>query len=75
MRSYWVHEIESIRKIVDIADMEVVMEFSDVYPDELPSLPPPWEVKFRFDLIPDATSVAKVSYQLDPSEMEMWSQL
>lgn len=35
------HVIDSPRKTVDLADMEVVRELRDVFPDEFPGLPPP----------------------------------
>lgn len=39
-------EVESSRKPVELTDMEVVREYSDVFPDEFPSLPEPHEVEF-----------------------------
>ncbi|GJT23429.1 putative reverse transcriptase domain-containing protein [Tanacetum coccineum] len=38
--------------------------------DDLSGLPPIWEIKFRIELIPRATRVAKSPYQLAPSELE-----
>ncbi|KAI3771278.1 hypothetical protein L6452_02439 [Arctium lappa] len=52
------------------------MEFSDVFPDDLPNLPPDLQVEFKIDLIPGAAPIARAPYRLAPSEMkEMMSQL
>ncbi|KAK1423842.1 hypothetical protein QVD17_19151 [Tagetes erecta] len=64
---------ESDRKI---GDVPIVSEFSDVFPEELPGIPPSREVEFRIDLIPGAAPVAKSPYRLAPSEMkELMKQL
>ncbi|GKE88852.1 putative reverse transcriptase domain-containing protein [Tanacetum coccineum] len=44
--------------------------FPEVFPDDLSGLPPIREIKFRIELIPGATPVAKSPYRLTPSEME-----
>ena len=51
-------------------DVPVVSEFVDVFPNELPSLPPHWEVEFGIDLVPNATLIFKVSYHLSPAELK-----
>ncbi|GKB86125.1 putative reverse transcriptase domain-containing protein [Tanacetum coccineum] len=48
----------------------VVRDFPEVFPDELSRLPPIQEIKFRIELIPRATLVAKSPYRLAPSELE-----
>ncbi|GJX58948.1 putative reverse transcriptase domain-containing protein [Tanacetum coccineum] len=45
-------------------------DFPEVFPDELPGLPPPRQVEFRIDLIPGAAPVARAPYRLAPSEMK-----
>ncbi|GJY78000.1 putative reverse transcriptase domain-containing protein [Tanacetum coccineum] len=44
--------------------------FPEVFPDELPRLPPPRQVEFHIDLIPGAAPVARVPYRLAPSKMK-----
>nr|GEW56213.1 hypothetical protein [Tanacetum cinerariifolium] len=48
----------------------VVRDFPDVFPDDLSRLPPVQEIKFRIELIPGATLVAKSPYRLAPFELE-----
>ncbi|GKF79234.1 hypothetical protein Tco_0234802, partial [Tanacetum coccineum] len=41
-------------------------DFPEVFPEELPGLPPPRQVEFRIDPVP----VARAPYRLAPSEMK-----
>ena len=51
-------------------------EYADVFPDELPGLPPEREVEFRIELNPGAKPVAKAPYRLAPTEMrELMTQI
>ncbi|GKF04059.1 hypothetical protein Tco_0034727, partial [Tanacetum coccineum] len=57
-------------------DIRVVRDFLEVFPDDLPGLPPVREIEFRIDLIPGASPVVKSPYRLAPSEMlELSNQL
>ncbi|KAI3825477.1 hypothetical protein L1987_06967 [Smallanthus sonchifolius] len=50
--------------------------FPEVFPEDLPGLPPDREIEFQIDLLPGAEPVAKAPYRLAPSEMkELMSQL
>ncbi|GJS28179.1 putative reverse transcriptase domain-containing protein [Tanacetum coccineum] len=40
-------------------DVPVIRDFSEVFPEELPGLPPPRQVEFRIDLVPGAAPVAR----------------
>ncbi|GJU03321.1 putative reverse transcriptase domain-containing protein [Tanacetum coccineum] len=53
-----------------LEDIPVVREFPEVFPEDLPGLPPVRQVEFQIDLIPGATSVARAPYRLAPSEMQ-----
>nr|GEY44331.1 hypothetical protein [Tanacetum cinerariifolium] len=48
----------------------VVRDSPEVFLDDLSGLPPIREIKFRIELIPGATPVAKSPYRLAPSELE-----
>ncbi|XP_024962953.1 uncharacterized protein LOC112503115 [Cynara cardunculus var. scolymus] len=57
-------------------DVPVICEFHDVFPDDLPGLPPDRQVEFRIDLVLGAAPIAWTPYRLAPTEMkEMMSQL
>ncbi|GJW26304.1 putative reverse transcriptase domain-containing protein [Tanacetum coccineum] len=51
-------------------DIPVVREFLEVFPENLPGLPPVRQVEFQIDLIPGAAPVARAPYRLAPSEMQ-----
>ncbi|GKF09832.1 putative reverse transcriptase domain-containing protein [Tanacetum coccineum] len=48
----------------------VVIDFPELFWDDLSGLPPIQEIKFRIELIPRATPIAKSPYCLAPSELE-----
>ncbi|GJR16963.1 putative reverse transcriptase domain-containing protein [Tanacetum coccineum] len=53
-----------------LEDVPVVQEFLEVFPEDLPGIPPTQQVEFRIDLVPSATPVARAPYRLAPSEMK-----
>ncbi|GJV20684.1 putative reverse transcriptase domain-containing protein [Tanacetum coccineum] len=53
-----------------LEDVPVVQEFPEVFPEDLPGIPPTRQVEFRIDLVPGATPVARAPYRLAPSEMK-----
>ncbi|GJX44065.1 reverse transcriptase domain-containing protein [Tanacetum coccineum] len=53
-----------------LEDIPVVREFPEVFPEDLPGLPPVRQVEFQIDLIPGAVPVARAPYRLAPSEMQ-----
>ncbi|GKF44385.1 hypothetical protein Tco_0130937, partial [Tanacetum coccineum] len=53
-----------------IEDVLVVQEFPEVFPEDLPGIPPTRQVEFQIDLVPGATPVAWAPYRLPPSEMK-----
>ncbi|GJS55655.1 putative reverse transcriptase domain-containing protein [Tanacetum coccineum] len=53
-----------------LEDIPVVREFPEVFPKDLPGLPPIRQVEFQIDLIPGTTPVARAPYRLAPSEMQ-----
>ncbi|KAI3821253.1 hypothetical protein L1987_08816 [Smallanthus sonchifolius] len=70
------HVIQEEDKKRSVQDIPIVRDFPEVFPDDLPGLPPVRQVEFRIDLVPGANPVAKAPYRLAPSEMqELASQL
>ncbi|GJR72647.1 putative reverse transcriptase domain-containing protein [Tanacetum coccineum] len=53
-----------------IKDVPIVRDFPEVFPEDLPGLPPARPVEFQIDLIPGAAPVARAPYRLAPSEMK-----
>ncbi|GJZ91380.1 putative reverse transcriptase domain-containing protein [Tanacetum coccineum] len=53
-----------------IKDVPVVRDFPEVFPKDLPGLPPTRQVEFHIELIPGAAPVARAPYRLAPAEMK-----
>ncbi|GKC90304.1 putative reverse transcriptase domain-containing protein [Tanacetum coccineum] len=49
-------------------------DFPEVFPEDLPGLPPARPVEFQIDLIPGAAPVARAPYRLAPSEIKELSE-
>ncbi|GJT46321.1 putative reverse transcriptase domain-containing protein [Tanacetum coccineum] len=72
-RGYQVFVAQVMEKKSDekrLEDIPVVREFPEVFPENLPGLPPVRQVEFQIDLIPGAAPVARAPYRLAPSEMQ-----
>ncbi|GJV85057.1 putative reverse transcriptase domain-containing protein [Tanacetum coccineum] len=70
------HVTEKKPKEKRLEDVPVIRDFPEVFPDDLPRLPPPRKVEFRIDLVPKAAPIAHAPYRLAPSEMrELLEQL
>jgi hypothetical protein len=52
-----------------LEDIPVVNEFQDVFPQELPGMPPDREIEFTIDLIPGTTPIAQAPYKMGPKEL------
>ncbi|GKC89328.1 putative reverse transcriptase domain-containing protein, partial [Tanacetum coccineum] len=57
-----------------LEDVPIVRDFPDVFPEDLPGLPPNRQVEFQIDLIHGAAPVARTPYRLTPSEMKELSE-
>ncbi|GJR76821.1 putative reverse transcriptase domain-containing protein [Tanacetum coccineum] len=53
-----------------LEDVPTVRDFSEVFPEDLPRLPPTRQVEFQIDLVPDAALVARAPYRLALSELQ-----
>ncbi|TYJ97639.1 Retrotransposon protein [Cucumis melo var. makuwa] len=48
----------------------MVREYPDVFPDELPGLPPPREVDFAIELEPGTTPISRAPNRMAPAELK-----
>nr|GFA59857.1 retrotransposon protein, putative, Ty3-gypsy subclass [Tanacetum cinerariifolium] len=53
-----------------LQDVPVICNFPEVFPNELPGLPPPRQVEFKIELIPNAAPVARALYRLASSKLK-----
>ncbi|KAI3510702.1 hypothetical protein L1887_17835 [Cichorium endivia] len=68
--AFLAHVVDKSKEDKKIDDIPEVCDFPEVFPEDLPGLPPPRQVEFRIDLVPGASPVAKSPYRLAPSEMQ-----
>nr|GFC08083.1 putative reverse transcriptase domain-containing protein [Tanacetum cinerariifolium] len=53
-----------------LEDVPIVREFTEVFLEDLPGLPPTRQVEFQIDLVPGAAPVARAPYRFAPAEMQ-----
>jgi hypothetical protein len=51
-------------------NIRVVRDFPDIFPEELPGMPPDREVEFVIDLLPDTTPISKRPYMMSVEELK-----
>ncbi|KAJ9557796.1 LOW QUALITY PROTEIN: hypothetical protein OSB04_012410 [Centaurea solstitialis] len=68
--AFMAHVVDKSAKEKQIQDIPIVRDFPEVFPEELPGLPPQRQVEFHIDIIPGAGPVARSPYRLAPSEMQ-----
>jgi hypothetical protein len=67
----------STRRVVFLLDgkfvgdnIRVVRDFLDVFPEELPGMPPDREVEFVIDLLPEIAPISKRPYKMSVEELK-----
>jgi len=53
-----------------IEDLRVVCEYSNVFTDDLPGMPPKRDIEFIIDLLPGTAPIAKRPYRMSVGELE-----
>ncbi|GJT36249.1 putative reverse transcriptase domain-containing protein [Tanacetum coccineum] len=69
-----VKEVEDKSEKKRLEDVPIVQDFPEVFPEDLPGLPPTRQVEFQIDLVPGAAPVARAPYRLAPSELKELSE-
>ncbi|GJZ10005.1 putative reverse transcriptase domain-containing protein [Tanacetum coccineum] len=68
------NEVEDKSKKKRPEEVSIVRDFPEIFPEDLPGLPPTRQVEFQIDLVPGAAPVARAPYRLAPSEMKELSE-
>ncbi|KAL0453903.1 UNVERIFIED_CONTAM: Transposon Ty3-G Gag-Pol polyprotein, partial [Sesamum latifolium] len=63
-----VHDTTKVR--LGVLEVPVVREFSNIFPEELPVLPPHREIDFEIETIPGAAPISIAPYRMAPSELK-----
>nr|AAX96594.1 retrotransposon protein, putative, Ty3-gypsy sub-class [Oryza sativa Japonica Group]AAX96644.1 retrotransposon protein, putative, Ty3-gypsy sub-class [Oryza sativa Japonica Group]ABA93204.1 retrotransposon protein, putative, Ty3-gypsy subclass [Oryza sativa Japonica Group] len=56
--------------MLPLKGMPVVQQFPDVFPEDLPGMPPDRDIEFIIDLIPGTAPISKRPYQMPVNELE-----
>ena len=57
-------------KGVSLEEVPIVKEYPDVFPEELPGMPPDRDIEFLIDLMPGTGPIAKRPYNMDVDELK-----
>ena len=68
--AYLAYVIDTVKARPSISDIPTVSDFPDVFPEELPGLPPHREIEFAIDVVPGATSASSTPYRMAPLELK-----
>jgi hypothetical protein len=66
------HINASLYHVVELKleDIHVVHEFLDVFPDDLPGIPPERAIEFKIELQSGTAPIAKAPYKMSPMELK-----
>ena len=62
--------LDSKRGQIELENILVVKDFSDVFPEELPGIPPVREVELSIEILPGTTPTSRVPYRMAPTELK-----
>ncbi|KAL8091944.1 hypothetical protein AgCh_034279 [Apium graveolens] len=68
--AYLAYVVDTQKEVPNLQDIPVVNEFEDVFPQDLPGLPPDIVIEFAIELAQGTASVSKAPYRLAPLEMK-----
>nr|ABB46832.2 retrotransposon protein, putative, Ty3-gypsy subclass [Oryza sativa Japonica Group] len=54
---------------ITLEEIPIVREYPDVFPDDLPGMPPKRDIEFRIDLVPGTTPIHKRPYRMAANEL------
>ncbi|KAL5540688.1 hypothetical protein UlMin_043340 [Ulmus minor] len=68
---YLAHVVDTtIDAILKPKDVQVVRNFLEVFPEDLPGLPPDREIEFEIELLPGTSPISKAPYRMAPAELK-----
>ena len=68
--AYLAYVINTKKAEPSLSDIPSVCDYPDVFPEELPGLPPQREIKFAIDVVPGATPASITPYRMAPMELK-----
>ena len=68
-RSFDLQNLACAIQTMTLLDILVVCEFPDLFPDELPRLPPDRDVEFKIELLLGIAPISRRTYRMPPNEL------
>ena len=62
--------LDSKREQVNLENIPVIREFPDVFPKDLPGVPPEREVDLSIEVVHGTTPISRTPYRMDPTELK-----
>ena len=62
--------IDTVNARPGVSDIPTVCDFPDMFPEELPGLPPQREIEFAIDIVLGATPASITPYRIAPLELK-----
>ncbi|XP_057249962.1 uncharacterized protein LOC130591075 [Beta vulgaris subsp. vulgaris] len=53
-----------------LSDIPIVCEYPDIFPEEIPGMPPEREIDFSINLVPGSAPISKAPYRMTPAELQ-----
>ena len=53
-----------------LEEVPVINEYPDIFPEELPGMPPDRDIEFVINLVPGTSPIAKRPYRMAASELQ-----
>ncbi|XP_073121443.1 uncharacterized protein [Henckelia pumila] len=73
---YLIHVVDTSVGSRSVDELPIVCENPNVFPDEIPEIPPIRDVEFRIEIVPGTAPISRAPYRLEPAEMrELQQQL
>ena len=68
--AYLAYVIDTVKARPSVSDIPTISDFLEVFPKELPGLPPQREIEFAIDIVPGATLTSITPYRMAPVELK-----
>ena len=68
--AYLAYMIDTVKARPSVSDIPTVSDFPNVFPEELPGLPPQREIEFSIDVVLGATPTSITPYRMAPLELK-----
>jgi len=66
----WLSYVRELKKgSIELANISIVKEFSDMFPEELPGLPPIKEIEVSIKTLPRVNAIAQSPYRMTLIEL------